>query len=67
MQFISLIVPAVLAFATTCNAWAQAADGTWIANNVFYNIDGGMSPFLRLENKIKLGCSKLIIMGFTYS
>ncbi|GJC78126.1 hypothetical protein ColLi_00964 [Colletotrichum liriopes] len=33
-------VVTVLSFAASCYAWAQAADGTWVANNVVHNIRG---------------------------
>ncbi|WYZ43402.1 hypothetical protein EsH8_VI_001101 [Colletotrichum jinshuiense] len=33
-------VVTLLSFAASCHAWAQAADGTWVANNVVYNIRG---------------------------
>ncbi|KAF6801242.1 hypothetical protein CSOJ01_11892 [Colletotrichum sojae] len=33
-------VAAVLSFAVSTYAWAQAGDGTWVANNVVYNIRG---------------------------
>ncbi|GKT41156.1 uncharacterized protein ColSpa_01337 [Colletotrichum spaethianum] len=40
MQFTSVIVPAALFLASGCHAWAQAANGVWVANNVYYNIRG---------------------------
>ncbi|KAM3080238.1 hypothetical protein ACMFMF_003647 [Clarireedia jacksonii] len=40
MQFTSIIIPTVLLFAANCNAWSQAGNGVWVANNIYYNIRG---------------------------
>lgn len=40
MHFTSILVPAALFLASGCHAWAQAANGVWVANNTFYNIRG---------------------------
>lgn len=41
MHFHSLISAtiATLSLAVGTNAWAQAADGTWVANNNVYRLD----------------------------
>lgn len=46
MHYSTLIIPAALFLATGAHArpWAQAADGVWTANNVYYNIRGCESP-----------------------
>jgi hypothetical protein len=40
MHFSSALV-AALSLATGTNAWAQAADGTWVANNVVHTFANG--------------------------
>ena len=44
MHFTSILVPAALFLASGCHAWAQAANGVWVANDTFYNIRGCKSP-----------------------
>lgn len=36
MQIYSIVAAATLSLAGTAHAWAQAADGTWIANQNSY-------------------------------
>ncbi|KAH6977381.1 hypothetical protein BKA56DRAFT_674198 [Ilyonectria sp. MPI-CAGE-AT-0026] len=38
MHFTSILASTILCFAAGSDAWAQAADGTWIANDNFYRI-----------------------------
>ncbi|GKT84332.1 hypothetical protein Ct61P_02182 [Colletotrichum tofieldiae] len=40
MHFTSVFVPAALSLASGCHAWAQAANGVWVANNQYHNIRG---------------------------
>ncbi|KAK8041050.1 hypothetical protein PG994_014057 [Apiospora phragmitis] len=40
MQFTSTIFTAALALAVGSYGWAQAADGTWVANDTWYTIRG---------------------------
>ena len=35
-------MPVALSLLTTVNAWAQAANGVWVANNSWYTIGGSM-------------------------
>ena len=46
MQLTAVIVSAAVALSTGVNAWTQAADGRWIANNVWHGIRGGMPPHI---------------------
>lgn len=40
MQLIPVIVTAALSFSAGVSAWAQAANGEWIAHNTFELIQG---------------------------
>ncbi|KAL2067254.1 hypothetical protein VTL71DRAFT_1678 [Oculimacula yallundae] len=40
MRFFTLAVPIALSFITGANAWTQAANGVWVANNNWYSIGG---------------------------
>ncbi|KAL2202347.1 hypothetical protein CC79DRAFT_1373970 [Sarocladium strictum] len=40
MQLIPIIVATMLGFSTGASAWAQAANGEWIAHNTFETIQG---------------------------
>jgi hypothetical protein len=42
MRFFTLAVPITLSLITGANAWAQAANGVWVANNQWYIIGGSM-------------------------
>ncbi|KPM40896.1 hypothetical protein AK830_g5635 [Neonectria ditissima] len=41
MHFSSTLV-AALSLAVGANAWAQAGDGTWVANNYVHTFDNGL-------------------------
>jgi hypothetical protein len=41
MRYITVLISATLSLASTCHAWTQAADGTWVANNVRHWIGNG--------------------------
>ena len=38
MQFTTAFLTTALSFAAGTYAWAQAADGTWVANNNWYTL-----------------------------
>jgi len=38
MQFTAAFLTTALSFAASTYAWAQAADGTWVANNDWYTL-----------------------------
>lgn len=40
MRFSAVLASAALYFAAGTHAWAQAADGTWIANDTTYRMNG---------------------------
>jgi hypothetical protein len=42
MRFFTLAVPIMLSSITGADAWAQAANGVWVANNQWYSIGGSM-------------------------
>lgn len=42
MRFITVLASAALYFAAASDAWAQAADGRWIANDRTYWLEGCM-------------------------
>jgi hypothetical protein len=41
IRFISTILSTSLALASTTYAWAQAADGTWVAKDQYYLLANG--------------------------
>jgi hypothetical protein len=43
MRFTTVLASAALYFAAGSDAWAQAADGRWIANDRTYWLEGCMS------------------------
>ncbi|KAH7174938.1 uncharacterized protein B0J16DRAFT_349350 [Fusarium flagelliforme] len=40
MRFFTLALPVTLSLINGADAWAQAADGVWVANNQWYTIGG---------------------------
>ncbi|KAK4119483.1 hypothetical protein N657DRAFT_650135, partial [Parathielavia appendiculata] len=38
MQLTTIFLTTALSFAVSTYAWAQAADGTWVANNRWYKL-----------------------------
>lgn len=40
MRLTSIALTTALGFAAGATAWAQAEDGTWIANDVYYDMQG---------------------------
>lgn len=52
MHFTAIVASTVLALATGANAWAQAGNGVWTANNWYHTIRGGkpltsgLAPFI---------------------
>jgi len=47
MRFFTLAVPVTVSLITGANAWAQAANGVWVANNQWYSIGGSMLSQVR--------------------
>jgi hypothetical protein len=47
MHPFALLLP-VLALTSTCSAWAQDANGVWVANNNWHKIGGKCTLFLHL-------------------
>jgi hypothetical protein len=44
MRFTAIVLP--LSLAGYCSAWAQAADGTWVANDQWHKIGGGKWSYI---------------------
>lgn len=47
MKFTAAVAAAAFALVPGTYGWAQAGNGVWIANNSWYTIRGGESPFSR--------------------